>query len=329
MSKSTVAYALKGVGQCAQETQERIKRLAKEMGYLANPLVAAHLANVRRSDSKTGYAASLAYLSDRPKEDMLAEGFTHAGAFEGALERANEMGYQLEVFYYEDPELSWDRLKQILKSRSIHGVLIGPHRDSNVRLGMGWDCFSTVIIGDSIVYPKYHCVGFDHLGNMELLCERLSEQGRVKVGFAVSEFIDNRVRRQFRSAFELFRDQQDESLRVPAFVDKRWDRDLFLKWYGEYKPDVIVTVYDDVRRWLASVGIEVPRDVGIVTPAIMADSLEYSGMHLSLKALGRLAVETVTAQLFRNERGIPAHRCTGMVVGESWQGVTLYDDGDP
>lgn len=325
VSKSTVAYALKGSPQCAEKTRERIRCLAKEMGYLANPLVAAHFANVRRSNSKSGYLATLAYLSDRSKKEMLAKEFSHAGAFEGALERANELGYHLELFHYGDPKLSWDRLKQILKSRSIHGVIIGPHRDSKVRLDMAWDCFSTVLIGDSIEYPNYDCVGFDHLGNMEMLFARLKECGSRRVGLALSTFIDRRVRFQFRSAFEFFQDECEKSVRVPVFVTKCWERKSFLKWYCEYTPDVIVTVYDDVRKWLASIGKKVPQDVSIVTPVIMSDSPQYSGMHLSLRSLGRLAVDTVGAQLFRNERGIPKSRRVCLETGDMREGETFLD----
>lgn len=325
VSKSTVAYALKGDSQCAESTRARIQEIATEMGYIANPLVAAHLANVRRSESKAGYAAALAYLSDRPLEQMLAENFTHKGAFEGARERANALGYQLEPFCYEEPNLSWDRLKRILQSRGIHGVVIGPHRGSKVEIGMEWNSFSTVLIGDSIVYPRYHNVSFDHLGNMEMLFARLRQRKGCKVGLAMSGFIDRRVRYQFRSAFEFFQDEEKVEIRVPVLVSDKWKRKDFLKWYREYKPDVIVTVFDDVRRWLDSIGARVPQDVELVTPAIMADTLSYSGVHLSLEALGKLAVDTVAAQLFRNEKGIPERRCSSLLIGEMRAGQTLKD----
>lgn len=323
VSKSTVAYALRSSSQCAEETRKRIQRIATEMGYVANPLVAVHLANVRRSESKSGYVATLAYLSDRPLKQMLAKDFTHKGAYEGARERANELGYKLEPFCYEEANLSWDRLKGILQSRGIHGVVIGPHRDSKVRLGMEWECFSTVLIGDSIAYPNYHNVGFDHLGNMELIFSRLRGSKVTRIGLAISGFIDNRVRYQFRSAFEFFRDELESATRIPVLVADRWERDFFLKWYSEYKPEVIVTVYDDVRRWLGSIGVQVPRDVGLITPAVMADTLEYSGIHLPLTTLGRLAIDAVAAQLFRNEKGIPESRCVSLVVGEMWEGKTF------
>ncbi|MBD5780074.1 LacI family DNA-binding transcriptional regulator [Pelagicoccus sp. NFK12] len=325
VSKSTVAYALKEDSQCAAATRERIQRIAMEMGYVANPLVSAHLANVRRAESKAGYLATLAYLSDRPLKQMLAQGFPHMGAYDGARERANELGYHLEVFHYENPDLSWDRLKGILQSRGIHGVVIGPHRGSKVQLDMEWDCFSTVIIGDSIAYPRFHSVGFDHLGNMELLFSRLFRKKGRRIGLALSGFINRRVRFQFRSAFDFFQEELETDMRVPALISEQWEPAVFLKWYSEYKPEVIVTVYDDVRRWLDSIGVRVPQDVEIATPAIMADSLDYSGIHLPLKTLGKLAVDTVAAQLFRNEKGIPESRCVSLVVGEVRTGKTLRE----
>lgn len=323
VSKSTVAYALKGDPQCSEATRERIQKLAKEMGYVANPLVAVHLANVRRSVSKSGFAATLAYLSDRPFEEIQREDFVHRGAYEGARKRSNELGYALEVFCYEDPDMSWDRLQRILQSRGIQGIVFGPHRDFEVSLEMDWDEFSTVLIGDSIVYPKYHRVGFDHLGNMGQMFQEANLGRRRKVGLAMSPFIDRRVCYQFRSAFKLFQNERDSASSVPVFVPEHWEREFFLEWFEKFEPEVIVTVYDDVRRWLIESGRRVPEDVEILTPAIMSDSKDYSGVFLSLESLGRLAVDTVAAQLFRSERGVPSQRCVSLVVGERKRGVTF------
>ena len=253
---------------------------------------------------------------------MLAKGFTHQGAYEGALERAHELGYRLELFCYEDPDLSWDRLGQILRSRGIHGVVFGPHRAPSVKLAVDWDCFAMVLIGDSIAYPKCHWVGFDHLANMALLFGSLGQGEDLRVGLALSRFIDRRVRYQFRSAFELFQDERPEALRLPHYIPERWDREAFLKWYDAYRPDVVLTVYDEARSCLAAAGKKVPEDVGLLTPVIMADSLDHSGIYLSLHSLGRLAVDTVAAQLFRNERGIPKSPCASLMAGEWRQGVT-------
>lgn len=318
VSKSAVANALKGSSQCSAKTRERICAIAREMGYRSNPLVAAHFANVRRRDLGGGYQATLAYLGDSPEREIVSERHPHYAAYLGAKNRAEELGFGLDVFCYEAEGMSWARLRKILQSRNIHGLVFAPHYQQAVTLEFEWDDFSVGMIGGSILYPKYNRVEFDHLSNMEELFGRLRVGERERVGLALPERIDERVRHQFRLAYGVFQDRRPEGLSIPPLITSDWTEVTFLKWFRKYAPTVIVTVYNDVRRWLASEGKEVPNDVRLFTPVTMGDALDYTGFYLPLEMLGRAAVDSVAGQLFRNERGVPATRSITMIMGE-WQ----------
>ena len=322
LSKSTVANALKGGAQCSESTRDRVQALAREMGYRSNPLVSAHFANVRRPHRKGGFAATLAYLADSPREAVVEARHPHYAAYAGARARADELGFGLDVFCYEEPRLSWDRLRKILQSRNIHGVVFAPHRKDQVLLGCGWDGFSAVMIGSAIKAPKFNRVEFDHLGNMEELFGRLELGGSERVGLALPESIDERVRHQFRSAYGIFQDKRDEALRVPSFIARDWAEEPFREWFERHRPEVIITVYDQVRQWLRSMGRRVPEDVRLAAPVLMKDALDYTGCYLPLELLGRAAIDLVSAQLYLNERGLPRLRSTTMIMGEWRAGRT-------
>lgn len=322
VSKSTVANALKDSLQNSNKTRERIKRIAQEMGYRANPLVAAHFANVRRADSSGGFKATLGYLADSPQQEVAKQTHPHYLAYAGARDRASELGFGLDVFCYEAPKLSWSRLRKILQSRNIHGVVFAPHIQSQMSLDFEWDDFSVSMIGGSITYPKYHRVEFDHLSNMEELIGRIKVGDSERVGLALPGAIDDRVRHQFRLAYGVFQEKRKDALAIPIFVSPEWTEAEFSRWYEEYEPEVIVTVFDDVRRWLRSMGKGVPEDVRLYTPVTMEDALDYTGFYLPLEMLGRAAVDSVTGQLFRNERGLPGSRYITMIMGDWRDGIT-------
>lgn len=324
VSKSTVANALKGSNQCSEATRDRICRLAEDMGYRANPLVSAHFANVRRRDIAGGYQSTLAYLSDSPKEALVDKKSKNFAAYSGARDRAEELGFKLDVFCYEEPGLSWERLKRILLSRNIHGIVFAPHLQTQVRLDFEWDEFGVAMIGGSILDPKYHRVEFDHLSNMEELFLRIRCEEGERVGLALPGLVDERVRHQFRLAYGVFQERWPESLRIPALITQEWEEGQFLEWYREYSPNLIVTVHDDVRRWLRIIGKNVPDDVRLVTPVTMYDALEYTGFYLPLEQLGRAAVDSVAGQLFRNERGLPRPRSITMIMGNWRDGNTAF-----
>jgi LacI family transcriptional regulator len=83
------------------------------------------------------------------------------------------------------------------------------------------------------------------------------------------------------------------------------------------KPDVILTLYNVVRRWLARLKIAVPRDIGLIQLEWRKSSPEWAGMNQHNDVVGEVAVEMLVGMIHNNERGIPAFpRAT--LVGSTW-----------
>ena len=61
VSKMTVSLALRGHPHAAAATRDRLRRLAKEMGYRPNPLVVANM-TLLRAGRRSAYAGTIAFV---------------------------------------------------------------------------------------------------------------------------------------------------------------------------------------------------------------------------------------------------------------------------
>jgi hypothetical protein len=77
-------------------------------------------------------------------------------------------------------------------------------------------------------------------------------------------------------------------------------------WWGHY-PQVI--------EWLGAEGARVPSDVSFVNLNRDQEPWPCAGLDLMPEELGAMAVDTVVAQINRNELGLPPHPQTIAVEG--------------
>ena len=50
----------------------------------------------------------------------------------------------------------------------------------------------------------------------------------------------------------------------PRVAEARADRSIFRRWHETQHPDVILTLYHEVHRWLAEMNLRVPRDTRLI-----------------------------------------------------------------
>jgi LacI family transcriptional regulator len=84
-----------------------------------------------------------------------------------------------------------------------------------------------------------------------------------------------------------------------------------------HRPDVVFTLYNCVMHWIADMGLEVPRDVGVVQLEWRASRPEVAGMNQHNEVTGAAAVDMVINQIHNHEAGVPEFpRAT--IVGTTW-----------
>jgi LacI family transcriptional regulator len=307
---STVSKALRNDPTIPEGRCQSIRQIAERLGYRPNPMVAALMAQMhhhrRRSDPH-----HLAWLDFWAGAKRKRETVNMDRILAGALARAGELGYELEIYQTGSDVKSMDRLKRTLSTRGQWGVIVPPVPESAARLSLDLRGLSAVTIGTSLHEPSMHRVSPNHFQGATGVFEKVLELGYSRPGLVLSPEMHERVDGRWLGAFMACRQQLPECDWVsPLLVDPS-DGKALSRWWRNERPDVVLVA--EAMEWPKAVRADLawlmlggkPRDLG--------------GMDYQLEELGRVAVEVVVAQIHRNERGSPLIPQTVLIDGV-WHG---------
>ena len=129
-------------------------------------------------------------LAKNKKINVLRAGIwkprTKPGQFEGAARRAHELGFQLENFWLKEPGMSPARLTQILKTRGVRGLIVGPLENLRETPELPWSDFALVALGYSLHTPAVSRVSHAHFGAMNRAMEELIARGYRRIGYVTT-----------------------------------------------------------------------------------------------------------------------------------------------
>lgn len=323
--KSTVSLALRHSRKIRSETGDRIRAIAREMGYRPNPLVAAHMAHLRGLyPLKTGQC--IAFLCNRELADLHTETRTPLRLYyNGALARARELGYELELFNLFAVGMTGRRMSQILKSRGIIGVVIAPLSEGKGRsdVELDWDDFALATIEHTLLEPRLHTVCNDEFSTIGRLVQRLLDAGFQRIGIAMPAQMDDHANHHWLAGYQTFQALTAARYRVPHLITDAWSPRTLLRWYERWRPEAVIGIGSDVVRWLREAGLKVPGDVSCTTLYWQEQRAYLSGFYQNHELMAAGAVDLVVGQLNLNERGIPASHKTTLVQAEWKDGATL------
>lgn len=322
--RTTVSLALRDHPRIPVATRDKVKAVAKRLGYRTNPLVAA-LMQSRRLGRPVKHM-TLAFVTNYPTRDGWRP--THHDRpdyFPGAVARARELGYNLEDFWLAEPGMTPHRFCDILAVRNIHGLIIGRLPPGQHTLDLDWQRFSCVALGLTLRTPLLHHVTENHFDTVGQAMQRCNELGYQRVGFVFSEANDSpRVGDRWLGAYLRYqlnfaaKDRLAPCPAVPA------NEDSFKRWFTRAQPDALIATHArPVLGWLKRLGVKVPGDVGVID---LEDhpQLDCAGVRYEPAKIGALAVEMVVGMLHRNETGVPdSTQHEVLLTGEWSEGRTL------
>lgn len=325
VGKATVSLALRNDPRLRPETRERIQRIAEKMGYRANPIVSNLMAQLRASRNPR-YQATIGIINASAERDGLVTNHTFANWVGGLRGRCIELGYETDEFWLQDPALGVERLRQILYARSIRGVVIAAvleHRELPAEFDVLWEDLACVVVGIRPERPTLHFACNDQFSTALHTAWELARLGYVRPGLVIAQAIEENIDYRFSAGFHAGRPAGDPALEIPKLDFRAHDQASFRTWIAKYRPDVIVCTHPEVREWAAAIGLECPRDIGLVhldlTPALEG----WSGMDQNNDTVGAFAVDLVIGQLHRNETGIPKQPKCMMTESQWVAGKTL------
>jgi DNA-binding LacI/PurR family transcriptional regulator len=309
---STVSKALKGDPAVASATVARVRAKAAEMGFVPDPMMGA-LAAYRSAGRPEAYRATLAWVHNHGRSVAMDRFSGYADYYEGAAERARELGYRLDPFWVEAAAGSVAALERVLEARGIRGAIFAPQAVPGRALGMDWTRYATVAIGYTVPGSGLDRVTNDHFATMTDLLEAVRARGYGRIGCHLWEVDNERMGRRARSAFLSV--SRELNVRVKSF--KRFEASSFLAWVARNRFDLVIGRGAEELAALRASGIAVPDAMGVAGYALPEDEVALSGMYHNNRRIGAAAVEWVSGKLQRGQLG-PADCPHRLLVAGRW-----------
>jgi LacI family transcriptional regulator len=322
VSQNTVSLALRGDARLPGETRERIRRVAAKLGYRANPMVAALMAQVRRRVPV--YRSTLALVvAGVAKSDLVAHPSLER-ALAGAAERAAVRGYRLEKFWLGERGLSAKRLADILAARGITGVILNPDEGGEALPALEWDRLAVAVLAHlDRRFRQFHCASAPPFRHFETAMAELRRRGYNRVGMAMPRRYDSMMDQLYSAAHGTWCPDS-----VPALVTEDWTARSFAEWFRRCRPDVILVRSTEPRLWLEQMGVSVPQEVGLVHLGWHPRLGDWAGVDNRPEAMGSAAADLVIDQLMANEVGLPLEPKMVLVGGRWSEGGTIRHDAE-
>jgi len=323
--QTTVSLALRNHRSIPESTRERIRKIADEMKYRPNPLVSALVAQRRRRRPAPEAGAILAYLTSFQSADGWRGSLNFVIVFDEMLAHAARRGYRLEEFWLKDADMTPERMKTILLSRGIRGVVVCPMPNELRELDFDFSEFATVALGVSLRSPNLDRVSIDYSAVMSLCVRRLREQGCHRIAFATTWLIDDRVNHLSLGAFLAERQLHPRHF-LPPFTATRYDQATFTAWLERTRPDAVITAisgdYAHFRDWMDAIYWgDLPPPQLVCVDCVEADPTQ-PGVVQNLAAEARAAIDLVTSRVERGQFGLPAERQSILVAGR-WRDAKI------
>lgn len=333
---TTVSLALRNHPRLPVTTRQRIRALAKEMGYTPDPMLRALVA-YRGNVTERRNAPTLAYVTNWATRWGWKNVTAHPDFYEGAQAKAKELGYVLEHFWMREEGMTQGRLSQILFSRGINGVIIASHgREMGDALEFDWENFSAVKIDYFPHQPALHNVTNNQCDIIRLAVHKVLAMGYRRIGFAMHRGWDHAVDHLWMAGFLCEQQNIPVRDRIPAHLFpkpepvSRWlnegksdvevDPEQFSAWFKKYRPEVVISKASFVLPQLARMKLSVPDDVAFVDVFHGDDSGAVAGVRQNHTEVGGLAVEILAGQLQHNKFGVPEVPTTTYVEGTWFDG---------
>lgn len=324
LSRTAVAFALQNRPGVSAETQQRVLKIAKQLGYSPDGRIAQWMAQVRATKNKD--LLPVAWLNATAERDSWRKYQFLLPAFEGARERCRELGYYLEELWIQEPGMTVRRLSRILYERGIEGIIVtAPTR----HIKLDWEHLASVALGSALLAPRLHRVTADMHANLLLAVKNLRRLGYRRIGICLTEQVDRFSGHPIRTTVGYLYSETPAADRVkPLFhpidmPDDDTKAKQIASWVKRYRPEVVIGHDNRLVEWIRAAGLLVPDEVAVVHLAVDDDVLDWAGIHSNRREAGIAAAEWVIAQMRNRQFGVPKIARNLLIQG-SWQsGSTL------
>lgn len=325
VTRMAVSLALRGKSGVSEATRAKVLKVAEKLGYQPDPEVAKLLSRIR-SQATTEITSALALLTTGPTPIAWKRSLTERKYVQGAIERAKRYGYRVEEFWLNEPGMSANRLGNIIWNRGIEGVILTPLQQDLVEhpgrsIDFPFHLFAVVEISETVHKPDLDRAVHDQYRSMQLLLTELRNLNYQRIGLVLDRALDVRVNGKWTAAYLEDQTHRKDKTRLPPLLVEQRQQSVFNRWFDRYKPDVVISIDHCGLRFLETLGLRIPEEVGLATldwDGEMDQMPEVSGIDQNSWYVGAAAVDMLVASIQREDRGIPAHPMHTQIQG-SWR----------
>lgn len=332
LSRSGVSRALHNDPSIPLETCRRVQVVAKQLGFVPDRDVARAFRAVRGASSAR-VRGVLGLIDTYPAGTNWSQQprLYITRVVNGAMERAVELGYRLDVFSLTAPGMTARRLQSILDARGIAGLLIPPLPDEVHTLPINWDKYTCVALTHSLQSPALNRVLPHQYQIAALALEQLQARGYKRIGFVTWNELDVRVNHLFRAAYLSYQYTVPPEDRLPILMTDSPFSDVFPSWFERHQPDAILCCEVGMVDLLGERCGPKRGQIGFLS---IGGEFNRPGHRLHRKVayinqnvphIGRAGVDQLVAQIERRERGIPTVANVLMIEGTWVPGVTVCE----
>ncbi len=318
LSLGGTSYALRGHPRIPKETVERVRREAERLGYKPDLRVSSLMASIRRGRPGGRETLALVWVNTPRDLSVLPEDSRQfaKNILEGVRRRAQQSGCAIDQFRLFGDGLRPARLRQILVSRGISGVIFAPIvYGGAVTLDWEWSPFAAAIVGHTDFTPPLSRSAHFHFRSVWQTLGRLRDEGRKRPAIILNHDTQERIHFMQTASFVANHPDPKNAARFVAYG--RPDAfDLPEKWLRETKPDALILSWQIDRKTAAALRKIAPGLRRLVTLEWHSRGV-LPGIDPLNDELAANAVDLVVAQLQRNELGLPA-RPVSMLIDGVW-----------
>lgn len=306
-STAAVSYALRDHPRIPEATRREIQQAARELGYRPNPRVSSLMTFIRQKQRRR-FGERIAFVwVNTEKEQVARDPFLQA-IYAGARQRAQQLGFGLEVFWTRSPGMTDQRLQKIIRARGISGVVLSPVKTDQTVLTLEWDWqhFAAAVIGNVSWSPELHHAGHHHYLAMRMVLLELLKLGLRRPAALLEHHSHFRTKFAWQAAFltnHPLAPQADSFVRIHDYARPQNAR----AWLTQCRPDALIVSESALLDTPGVRAVVKARRLPLVTLYWTADEApEISGVDQCYDRVAAHAVDLVVSQLNSGETGAPA-----------------------
>lgn len=323
VTTATVSMALRGLPAIPKTTRKRIEAAAASLGYRPDPTLTRLMSYLRLRPSRP--SAALAMVTVREKPAPWRENAHLRRYYDGAVRRADELGFRVEELWLGAPNLTAKRMKEMLLVRGIEGLFLFSGQRLALFPDFDFSPFACATYGRwSGRQSTMDRAATNYYLDMLKLIEELARLGYRRPGLALETEFDERTAHLYSAAFLWAQHTGRFERSIPILSAPAFTEELFRKWALRHRPDVVIaqspqpSVY---LRWLQRAGLA--EKTGFATLDIdLSDPLRPSGIRQDNERIGAAVVDMIATQIQRGERGLSNRPRVLMFEGEWVAGAT-------